>query len=200
MDQLQDFMISRVRVKIVELFFRQPNEMFFVREITRQTHEEINAVRRELDRMLECGLLKSEERGNRLYYYLNKHYTFYAELLRMVAKSSGLGQKILKFRKKLGTVKFVMFSGKFVQTDLSRRQDVDVLVIGDIVLAELEALTAEEEQRIGREINYTVLSEEEFEFRKQRRDPFLMEVLYGSRILIIGNEEELVERKIAGLS
>lgn len=200
MDQLQDFMISRVRVKIMELFFRQPNEMFFVREITRQTHEEINAVRRELDRMVTSGMLKSEERGNRIYYFLNKQYIFFSELLRLVAKSTGLGQKLFKLRKKLGTIKFLMFSGKFVQTDTSHRSEVDVLVVGDLVLAELEALMREEESRIGREINYTVLTEDEFEFRKQRRDPFLMEVLYGTRIMIIGNEEELVERKMPGLA
>jgi DNA-binding transcriptional ArsR family regulator len=200
MDSLQDFMISRVRVRVVELFFQQPNEMYFVREITRHTKEEINAVRRELDRMTESGLLKSEERGNRLYYYLNKNYTFYSELLRMVVKSTGLGERLYKLRKKLGTVKFIMFTGKFVQVDLTKPSEVDVLIVGDIVLAELEATMKEEEQKIGREINYTVLTEDEFEFRKQRRDPFLMEVLYGTRIMIVGNEEELVERKLQGLA
>lgn len=200
MDSLQDFMISRVRVQIMELFFNQPSEMYFVREITRQTHEEINAVRRELDRMLEAGILKSEERGNRLYYYINKNYTFFPELLRMVKKSTGLGVKMIKQRKKLGTVKFVMFSGKFVNVDSTKRTDVDILIVGDVVLAELEGLIKEEEQKIGREINYSVLPEDEFEFRKQRRDPFLMEVLYGTRVMVIGNEEDLVERKPVGLN
>lgn len=200
MHSVQDFMISRVRVGIMELFFSQPNEMFFVREITRQTHEEINAVRRELDRMLDVGIVKSEERGNRLYYSLNKNYIFFPELLRMIKKSTGLGQKLIKLRKKLGTLKFVMFSGKFVNTDLSKRNDVDILIVGDVVLAELEALMKEEEEKLGREISYSVLPEDEFEFRKQRRDPFLMEVLYGTRIMVIGNEEELVERKPVGLS
>jgi predicted nucleotidyltransferase len=200
MDSIQDFMISRVRVKIMELFFSQPNELFFVREITRQTREEINAVRRELDRMLEAGILKSEERGNRLYYYLNKNYSFYPELLRMVKKSTGLGQKLIKLRKKLGTIKFIMFSGKFVSTDQSKRSDVDILIVGDVVLQELESLMNEEEEKIGREINYSVLPADEFEFRKQRRDPFLMEVLYGTRVMVIGNEEDLVERKPVGLT
>jgi predicted nucleotidyltransferase len=200
MDSLQDFMISRVRVRIMELFFSQPSEMYFVREITRQTHEEINAVRRELDRMLEAGILKSEERGNRLYYYLNKNYSFFPELLRMVKKSTGLGQKLAKYRKKLGSLKFVMFSGKFVATDQSKRSDVDILIVGEVVLPEIESLIKDEEEKIGREINYTVLPEDEFEFRKQRRDPFLMEVLYGTRVMVIGNEEELVERKPVGLN
>jgi predicted nucleotidyltransferase len=200
MDSIQDFMISRVRVRIMELFFSQPGEMYFVREITRQTREEINAVRRELDRMLEAGILKSEERGNRLYYYLNKNYSFYPELVRMVKKSTGLGQKLTKLRKKLGTLRFVMFSGKFVATDNSKRSDVDILIVGDVVLPELESLMKEEEEKLGREINYTVLPEDEFEFRKQRRDPFLMEVLYGTRVMVIGNEEDLVERKPVGLA
>ncbi|MBW7955676.1 hypothetical protein H3C66_02990 [Patescibacteria group bacterium] len=200
MDSLQDFMISRVRVRIMELFFNQPSEMFFVREITRQTREEINAVRRELERMLSAGILKSEERGNRLYYYLNRNYSFFPELLRMVKKSTGLGEKLIKHRKKLGTVKFIMFSGKFVQVDDSKQTEVDILVVGDIVMAELAALMGEEEEKIGREISYTVLPEDEFEFRKQRRDPFLMEVLYGTRVMVIGNEEELVLRKPVGLN
>lgn len=200
MDQLQDFMISRVRVSLMELFFQQPNELFYVREITRQVHEEINAVRRELDRMLAAGLVKNEERGNRVYYYLNRNYTYYPELLRMVTKSTGLGAKFNKYKKKLGTVHFVMFTGKFVQTDLSSRNEVDVLVVGDIVLPELEAMMKEEEIKLKREISYTVLSVDEFEFRKQRRDPFLMEVLYGTRIMVIGNEEELVAKKTQNLT
>ncbi len=200
MDSLQDFMISRVRVALMELFFSKPNELFYVREITREVHEEINAVRRELDRMLSAGLLKSEDRGNRIYYYLNRNYSYYPELLRMVTKSTGLGAKLSKYKKKLGSVQFIMFSGKFIQNDLSNRNEVDILIVGDIVLPELEVIMKEEEVKLKREISYTVLSLEEFEFRKQRRDPFLMEVLFGTRIMIIGNEEELVARKLQNVT
>ena len=115
MNNLQDFMISRVRVKLMELFFLHPEELYYVREITRLVKEEINAVRRELDKMLEYGLLKSEERGNRLYYNLNRKYVFYSELQRMIAKTTGIGLKIRKLKRKLGSVEFVMFSGRFVE-------------------------------------------------------------------------------------
>jgi predicted nucleotidyltransferase len=125
---------------------------------------------------------------------------FFPELLRMVAKTVGLGTKIFKLRKKMGDIKYAVLSGKFLRVDNSHRNDVDVLIIGDVVLAELDVLVKEEEARTGREINYTVLGEEEFEFRKARRDPFLMEVLYGSRIMVIGNEEELVARKLPGMT
>lgn len=200
MSSLQDFMISKVRVKMMELFFTKPEEMYYVREITREIKEEINAVRRELDKMLGTGLLKSEQRGNRLYYFLNKRYLYYEELEQMVAKSTGMGRKIRKLRRKLGNVTFVMFSGRFIRKLPTRQGDVDMLVIGDVVLPELTALIKEEEKRIGREINYAVFSDEEFEFRKTRRDPFIMDVLYASRALVIGSEEEFAARTVPGIS
>lgn len=199
MAKLKDFMISKTRVKLMELFFRNPNELYYVREITRLIKEEINAVRRELDKMLGYGLLKTEQRGNRMYYNLNPRYPFYPELRQMVAKTTGLGAKITKNRRKLGTVVFVMFSGKFVEGILPKQGEVDVLVIGDIVLPELQSLIQEEQDKIGREINYAVFSSEEFDFRKTRRDPFVMDILYGSSVMIIGSEAEFSERQTPGL-
>jgi len=46
--------------------------------------------------------------------------------------------------------------------------------------------------RLGTEINYTAMTEEEFKFRKQRNDPFLVAILSGSRVMIIGDEEGLL--------
>jgi hypothetical protein len=199
MNNMQDFMISKTRVRMMELFFSQPAEMFYVREITRATKEEINAVRRELERMISYGLLKSEQRGNRLYYFLNPKYVYYEELQQMVAKSTGLGKKLRKLQRKLGDVVFIMFSARFIQGKRPRQEEVDLLVIGDIVLPELQALIKEEEEKIGREINYAVFSEEEFLFRKTRRDPFIMDILYGSRVMVVGSEDEFVERQVPGL-
>lgn len=199
MTSLQDFMISRVRVKMMRLFFIDPNEMYYVRQITRKISEEINAVRRELDKMIGYGLLRSEQRGNRLYYYLNKRYFYFQELQQMVVKSTGLGKKIIKLRRKLGTLDSVMFSGRFVRRLAPRQNEVDVLMIGEVVLAELEALIKQEEKNLGREIRVAVFEKKEFDFRKTRRDPFIMDVLYGSRVMIIGSEEEFVDRQIPGV-
>ncbi len=192
-------MISRVRVKMLELFFTHETEMYYVREITREIKEEINAVRRELDRMLGAGILKSEQRGNRLYYFVNTRYIFFQELQQMVVKTTGLGKKIRKYLRKLGTINFVMFSGRFIQGLAPRQGEVDILVVGDVVLQELTALVKEEEQRLGREVNYGVFTDQEFEFRKTRRDPFIMDVLYGNRVMVVGSDTEFSDRKSPGL-
>lgn len=196
MNALQDLMVSRVRVKMLELFFTNQRELYYVRDITRKIKEEINAVRRELDRLSTAGLLKSEERGNRLYYYLNTKYVFYQELEQVVAKTTGLGKTIRKLQAKLGNVDFVMFSGRFVRGLPVAQNQVDIMIVGDVVMQDLTDLMKEEETVRGREINYAVFNRDEFEFRKQRRDPFIMDALYDSRIMVIGSEDEFVERKL----
>lgn len=199
MADLHDLIVSRVRVKMLELFFNHPEEMYYVRQITREVKEEINAVRRELDRLLGTGLLKSEQRGNRLYYSLNPRYLYYQELQQIIVKSTGLGQKVRRLRRKLGDIDFVMFSGKFVRGLAPGPDEVEVLIVGNVVLPELQALMKEEEQRLGREVNYAVFDAQEFEFRKQRRDPFIMDILYSTRIMVIGSEDEFAHRQPQGL-
>lgn len=190
---LRDLLISKVRVKLLETFLSDPTEMYHVRELVRRTEEEINAVRRELAHMESCGMVKKEPRGNRLYYWFRKDYLFYPELCQMVAKTAGLGAVILKNKAKLGKISFVMFSGKFVLRLPRKPEEVDLLVVGEVVMPELAALVKEEEGHRDQEINYTVMAQEEFEFRKRRRDPFLMGILAGSRVMIVGGEEELVK-------
>lgn len=193
MASLLEIITSKVRVKILDLFFTDVKEMYHVRGIVREIKEEINAVRRELGRLEEAGLLKKENRGNRLYYYLNTEHHFYGDLLSMVCKTTGLGSEIIQNRNKIGRLSLVMFSGKFARKKDRRREDsVDVLVVGEVVLPELTAIIRKEEVKRNREINYTVMSREELEFRKKRRDPFLQEILSGSRVMIIGDEDSLV--------
>lgn len=189
---LTDLITSKTRVKILSLFLDNPNDMFHVREVVRRVDEEINAVRRELIHLEEKGILKREPRVNRVYYYLDKNYPHFYDLLAIHAKSKGLGADIIKNRIKLGKIKFAMLSGKFARGIRDNPEEVDLLVVGTVVIPELSLLIKEEEARRKHEINYTVMTEEEFNFRKKRRDPFITSVIYGSRVMLIGDEELLL--------
>lgn len=190
---LEDIIISRVRVKILCLFLAHPGTIFHVRDIVRRVDEEINAVRRELAHMEKAGMVSKEQRANRLFYSFRKDYPLYFELLELVGKTSGLGADIIKQRAKLGKLKYVMVSGRYLRGLAKKSQtDVDLLVVGSVVLPELSQIIKAEEARHQREINYTVMTEDEFTFRKSRRDPFVLSVIGGSRVMIVGDEEELV--------
>ena len=193
MADLGNIITSKVRIKILELFFSNPKELYHVRGIVREIKEEINAVRRELTKLEADGLLRKEPRGNRVYYFLKPEHPFFGDLISIVAKTKGLGATIIENKSKIGKVSFVMFSGKFVRIKNRKRdEDVDILVVGDIVLPELASIIRTEESKRAREINYTVMSREEFDFRKKRRDPFLLGILSESRIMVVGDEEDLV--------
>jgi DNA-binding transcriptional ArsR family regulator len=193
MASLSDLITSKVRIKILELFFSNPKEIYHVRGIVREINEEINAIRRELTKLEQDGILRKEPRGNRIYYSVRPEHPFYGDLIAMVGKTMGLGKQLIENKNKIGKVSFIMFSGKFVRMkDRKREDDVDILIVGEVVLPELASLIRAEESKRGREINYTVMSREELDFRKKRRDPFLLGILAGSRVMIVGDEEDLV--------
>lgn len=189
---LSDLITSRSRVKLLNVFLSYPSDMFHVRELVRRTGDEINAVRRELSYLEKKGVLIREPRANRVYYFLSKNYGFYYDLLRIGAKTIGLGESILENRVKLGRLKYAMFSGNFARHLPKGPEDVDLLIVGTVVLPELALLVREEEKRLDSEINYTVMTEEEFDFRKKKRDPFILSILSGSRVMLIGDEEVML--------
>ncbi len=189
---LADLITSQSRIKLLSVLLAEPTEMFHVRELVRRTGDEINAVRRELMFLEKKGILVREPRANRVYYSLSKSYPFYFDLLRMGSKIAGLGAGILKNKVKVGRIKYAMFSGRFVRRIEKRPTDVDFIIVGTIVLPELAVLIRDEEKRLGREINYTVMTEEEFAFRKKKRDPFILSVLSGSRVMLYGDEESML--------
>ena len=119
-------------------------------------------------------------------------YIFYKELLGLVTKSTGVGGAIIKNKAKLGRMKFAFVSTKFLR-GTSGLEDVDILVVGQVVLPELQAIVADEQAKREQEINYSFMDEPEFKFRVKRRDPFILRVLMQPKIMLVGDEEELLE-------
>lgn len=194
---MEELLVSRVRVKILQLFLSSQEELFHVREIVRRVNEEINAVRRELARLEKFGLVASEWRANRRLYRIRKDHRFYPELLGLVVKSTGLGEGIIKNRNKIGRIKYAMVATRYVKNLSSGSEDVDILVVGSIVIPELQILISDEQARKGREINYSFMDEGEFNFRVKRRDPFILRVLIQPKIMLIGDETELLSGVMA---
>ncbi len=189
---LQSIIVSRCRIKLLQTFLGNPTEIFYVRQLVRTTGEEINAVRRELTRMEAEEMVFKENRGNRLYYWFNNQHPLYIDLLSMVSKTIGLGGAIVTKKSRLGQIKLAMLSGRLARGLPTKEGAVDLLLVGKINLNALTRLVSVEEKKIGREINYTVMTKEEFNFRKKSRDPFLLGIVTDARIILIGNEMDLV--------
>src|SRR5258706_1374050 len=129
--------------------------MFYVRELTRLTKEEINAIRRELEHLQKAGLLQSEKRGNRLYYSVKTNFALYPELTNLVTKSTGFGRLILKNRSKFGFVKFAFVSQKLARGLKREPDEVDLIIIGKVIMPQVSLVVKSIEKMLNTEINYS---------------------------------------------
>jgi len=190
---LQHIIPSKARRKILGFFFHHPGENYYLRRVVREVDEEVNAVKRELDILTEEKLLLRERRLNKVYFALNKNYQLYDEFMRIFAKSNSLAIIIHSNLSKIGKIKFVSVSTKFPKNLIIKDDEIYLLLVGVIVVVEIEALIKEVEKDFGRPINYSAMTEDEFIFRKKNNDPFIWRFLKQPKIMLVGVEEELLK-------
>jgi len=193
---------SKTRVKLLQLFFSNPNRSFYVREITRKIDEQINSVRRELANLLSIGILASDTNNNRLYYEVNQKYEYYKQLAAIFGGGKvGKTDKVFTEEetsgevtiKSLGNVELALYTGQFTRDESS---GIDLLIVGDINQTKLGKFISELEAKEGKEIRYTVLTNDEFRYRQQVKDRFLSNVLASKKQVLIDKNQKLTSKKV----
>lgn len=190
---LEHIIPSKTRRKIMALFFQNIGSNYHLRRVAREVNEEINAVKRELDILDKAGVLNKERRVNKVIFSLNDKHIFFNEFLAIFTKEGSLTQNIYKNIHKLGKVKYAVLSRKFSMKEKIPEGEVYLLLVGIIVIPEVVNIVSAEEKEKSLEINYTVMTEEEFAFRKKNNDPFIWYFLKQPKIMIIGDEGSLMK-------
>lgn len=201
-DMLEHLFGSKTRMRLLTLFLHRPNEVFFVREITRLIDTQINAVRRELGNLTELGMLLEtetlEEEGEkrpgrkRKYYKINDRFPLLEEIRMLMTKAHLLMER--RFDQEiaaLGTVHYLAFMGNF----LGRKAPVDLLLVGTVDSQALRSFIQRLEKDLGFEINFTAMTLQEFKYRKEMYDRFLASVLESPKNVILNTLEGVEERK-----
>lgn len=183
---------SRTKDKIVRLLYQDPLKRYHMRQIERLVGERINSVREALIGLTQSGFIIEERVGRKLLFQANSSGLYYDEILRITAKQTGLGRRILKEKMKLGKIRVAFLTTHFYQKQPRNSDEIDLFVVGVISIAELARLTKEEGEKLGIEINYSVMTDEEFAFRKKNKDPFLTRILLRNKLLLIGKEDYLL--------
>jgi DNA-binding transcriptional ArsR family regulator len=185
---------SKTRVKLLRLFFRDPDKAYFVRELTRMLDVQINAVRRELEILVIAELVAEtqapgEERGfagekMRKYYRLNQASLLYPELQALVRKAQVLGEQVFasEVREKAGKIALFVLTGRFVN---EKRAPSDLLLVGDIKEGSVERVVAKYEKEFGFEIRYTTMTEKEFLDRRHIMDKFLYSMFEVEHVKVV---------------
>jgi hypothetical protein len=187
---------SKTRVKLLHLFLNNPGKAFYVREITRLIDEQINSVRRELSNMLEVGIITSDSADNKLYYEINQRYEYYVpfraifadERIESVVESGATTASWRDLLTELPGVRLALLAGVLVKGSGSA---VDLLLVGDIASTKLKNVIKQIEKTEARELNYSVLSYDEFYYRLSVRDKFITEILNGKHTVLLDTDNIL---------
>lgn len=188
---------SKTRIKLLRLFYSNPNRSFYVREITRKIDEQINSVRRELSNLLSIGIILSDNTNNRLYYEVNQKFEFY-EPLQQIFGSATTAAKSAKPAtaaddkspstpeaadlKAVGHIDLAVYTGQFTRDDSS---GVDFLIVGEVNLNALQKYIDQLEAQEGKSIRYAVMSLPDFQYRQQIRDRFAVAIAQAKKQVLV---------------
>lgn len=187
---------SKTRVKLLELFYSNPNRSFYVREITRKIEEQINSVRRELANLLNAGIIISETTDNKLYYEVNQQYEFYEPLAQIFGKGTAVASATTAKKrapkldvgpvdddlKALGNVDLALYTGQFTRDESA---GIDLLLVGNLNQNQVTKFVTELEQKEGKEIRYVILSADEFAYRQKINDRFIAGVIAAKKQILV---------------
>lgn len=210
---------SKTRVKLLRLFFSNPNRSFYVREITRKVEEQINSVRRELSNLLSIGIITSDSTNNKLYYEVNQDYEYY-EALRGIFSEAVTAPKEEKIERKTSKKQIREKADKKPQAETEESAvielpeaahwngagnlvgvaysgvytrdesaGVDIVVVGNAVISKIESVITEIEKEKNRELRYALIEPEEWKYRQQVRDKFWLQFMGAKKQIVLDKHE-----------
>lgn len=182
---------SKLREDLLTLYFTNPNKKYYLRELERILNFSVANIRRELIKLENAGLFVSENKGNLVYYYLNQSYPLFDELKSIIFKTSGVPKILYDVLTKFKGISHAFIYGSFAKREERTDSDIDLLIIGkvdeDKLIEEINHL----EQKLQREINYTLYDKEDFIEKKKANNSFILDISKDKKIFLIGDESEL---------
>lgn len=178
---------SKLRRELFAYYFTNPGAGHHLRELAGLLDADPGNLSRELSRLENQGLFSSERRGRQKYFYLNRRYPLYEELRRIVFKTVGAVGKLRDELEQIRGIREAHLYGSFARDQQDAASDIDLLIIGKPNAEELEEIVRKLERRLHRELNYTVMSPEEFKARRAAKDAFLADIWKHARISLIGS-------------
>lgn len=193
--KLEQLFGSKTRSRLLALFLQHPEQAYFVRELTRKIDAQLNSVRRELQNLVELGVLmervdepvpSGKTRGladKKKFYIANPDFMLFQDLRALFTKASVfLKNNLVQEIDEKGDIAYLAFTGRFVG-NLSA--PTDILIVGSIDPKALQRVVSSFEEEMASEINYTLMPKEEFLYRRQVTDRFLFSILEGQKIVMI---------------
>jgi len=188
---------SRVRARLIKFFMLNDKREYSSQDVVQKNKMSSSQIARELHRFEKMKMILVRTKKGKKFYQTNTGFIFYPELKNLVVKSNAMPEcRSLAQIKHLGKLKLALISGVFLNYPKGR---ADLLVVGDeMSRAKLKHLLENLEAEVGKEINYSIMGSDEFKYRTDMLDKFIMEFLegpYEEIICKISNLKEIANRR-----
>lgn len=172
---LENLFNSKAKVKLLRLFLNNADKKYTLSEIAGKAKIKSNIARKEINNLLKIKFLIRSKKSNQTFYKINTEFIFYNELKKLIFKASPTSaDKIASQVMKLGQIRFVLVSGVFLNSDKGK---IDILIVGEqISRTKLKNFLSNVEADVGKGINYVCMSTDEFRYRKNMFDKFILNI------------------------
>lgn len=194
---LAEALFPATRHRVLGLLFGQPNRRFSLKELIDLARSGSGAVQREVDRLGGSGIVTLASIDGRRFIQANPATPVFEELRAIIAKTTGIPGLLRSALESEGEhVRFALLYGSIAKGTDTSSSDVDVLIVSDKLTQEAAyTLFHDVETRLGRKVNPTIYTREEFKKRRRGRNPFLEKVLAGTHVVLVGNEDVVEPRE-----
>ncbi len=157
---LDALITSKTRIRLLVRLFLNPAMSSYLRELADEFGESSNAVRIELNRLTEAGILESESKGKLVLYKARTSHPLFPEIRSIVGKITGIDQLLEEVISRLGQLKKAYLIGDYA----SGRDSgiIDILLVGEVNKTYLAELIEKAEKLINRRIRSLIMTEDEF--------------------------------------
>ena len=183
-----DALFTSTQQKVLAILFGQPDKSFFATELISLAGAGSGAVQRELARLSESGLITVCKVGNQKHFQANHESPIFNEVEQIVSKTFGLAAPLKDALQPIeNVIKLAVVFGSVARKSDTASSDIDLMVVSDnLTLEDLYKALEPAEQHFRRQLNPILLTVDEFDRRKTKRDSFVNRVLDGEIILLIG--------------
>lgn len=178
--------------EILNIFFNNPDQEYYFRELAKILDREPAYYQRQLNNLVDLGILQDQRKGNMRFFKLNKDYYLFSELKSIISKTIGLEFNLKKLIDKLPNLEAAFIFGSIASHQENINSDIDLLLIGktnqDLLVKELSKL----ENKLNREINYHLISRLEIIKKIKNRDSFFINIFASPLINLKGESYEFI--------
>lgn len=194
---MADALFTRTQQRVLGFVFGQPDREFGTVELIKLAASGSGAVQRELQRLAASGLVTYTRLGQQKRYRANRESPVFEELRSIIEKTAGVPQVLQAALAPLqDKIHFAALYGSVAKHADSATSDIDLLLVSDELTLEqtFEAL-APAEHRLGRRINPTLFSSDEYRKRRRSKQPFLTKVLSGTYVALVGSDHAVTQTR-----